>query len=105
MQSELEGTLPPVRLPLVLLDAVKKRAAQSDLSVSQAVRRALRAWLTMRPADPELAAVVALTPEQLDIEDAIAEAVSAAERGFGASPPIAPASVPASKRKKRREGQ
>lgn len=59
MPDENDATLPPTRLPRALLDAAKAQARRRDETLSQVVRRALRAY-------------VASTPPQGDLEDAIA---------------------------------
>ncbi len=61
MPDENDATLPPTRLPRALLDAAKAQARRRDETLSQVVRRALRAY-------------VASAPPQADLEDAIAAA-------------------------------
>jgi hypothetical protein len=61
MPDENDATLPPTRLPRALLDAAKAQARRRDETLSQVVRRALRAY-------------VASAPAQADLEDAIAAA-------------------------------
>lgn len=61
MPDENDANLPPVRLPRALLDAAKAQARRRDETMSQVVRRALRAY-------------VASGPVQTDLEDAIAAA-------------------------------
>lgn len=58
MTNENDATLPPIRLPLALLTAVRAQANRRDETLSQVVRRALRAY-------------AASAPIQTDIEDAI----------------------------------
>ena len=64
MDSDLEGVLPPVRLPRALLDQAKSEARRRDETLSQVVRRALRAY-------------VGSAPRQMDLEDAISTAKAA----------------------------
>lgn len=52
MVDENRATLPPIRLPLNLLDAAKAKAERRDETLSQVVRRALRAYVANQP-DPE----------------------------------------------------
>jgi hypothetical protein len=59
MPSDKDAVLPPVRLPRTLLDAARAQAVKRDETISQVVRRALRAY-------------VASGPRQTDLEDAIA---------------------------------
>ncbi len=58
MLNENNACLPPVRLPRTLLEAARAQADRRDETLSQVVRRALRAY-------------AALAPVQADIEDAI----------------------------------
>lgn len=61
MDTDNDGVLPPVRLPRALLDQARAEARRRDETLSQVVRRALRAY-------------VGSTPRQMDLEDAIAAA-------------------------------
>lgn len=54
-----DATLPPVRLPKSLLDLAKAEARRRDETLSQVIRRGLRAY-------------VGSAPKQHDLEDAIA---------------------------------
>ena len=54
-----DATLPPVRLPKSLLDLARAEARRRDETLSQVVRRGLRAY-------------VGSAPKQGDLEDAIA---------------------------------
>jgi predicted transcriptional regulator len=55
-----DAVLPPIRLPKNLLIAARQMAHSRDETLSQVVRRALRAY-------------VARAPKQVDIEDLIEE--------------------------------
>ena len=68
MPDENDATLPPTRLPRVLLDAAKAQARRRDETLSQVVRRALRTY-------------VASAPSQADLEDAIAASPKRQRRG------------------------
>ena len=57
-EAEQDGTLPPVRLPRALLDQARAEAKRRDETLSQVIRRALRAY-------------VGAAPRQTDLEDAI----------------------------------
>ncbi len=70
MPDENDATLPPTRLPRALLDAAKAQARRRDETLSQVVRRALRAY-------------VASAPAQADLEDAIAAASPKRQRRGG----------------------
>ncbi len=61
MSDENDAALTPVRLPRALLQAAKAEATRRDETLSQVVRRSLRAY-------------VASSPRQGDIETAIAAA-------------------------------
>ncbi len=61
MPTDNDATLPPVRLPAALLNQAKAQAARRDETLSQVIRRALRAY-------------VGSAPVQTDLEDAIAVA-------------------------------
>lgn len=49
-----DATLPPVRLPRALLVAARTEAARRDETLSQVVRRALRAYVGQALAEGEL---------------------------------------------------
>ena len=68
MADENDATLPPTRLPRALLDAARGQARRRDETLSQVVRRALRAYVTSGPV-------------QGDLEDAIAAAAPKRRRG------------------------
>jgi beta-glucosidase-like glycosyl hydrolase len=70
MPDENDATLPPTRLPRALLDAAKAQARRRDETLSQVVRRALRAY-------------VASAPAQADLEDAITAASPKRQRRSG----------------------
>ncbi len=49
MPDENDATLPPTRLPRALLDAAKAQVRRRDETLSQVVRRALRAYVAQSP--------------------------------------------------------
>jgi hypothetical protein len=49
MQNPNDGVLPPIRLPSSLLQAARAEAARRDETLSQVVRRALRAYVEAAP--------------------------------------------------------
>ena len=59
MTDLADATLPPVRLPKSLLDLARAEARRRDETLSQVIRRGLRAY-------------VVSAPKQGDLEDAIA---------------------------------
>lgn len=60
--DENNAVLPPVRLPAALLAKAKATASRRDETLSQVIRRAIRAYVGSTPA-----------VAQTDLEDAIAD--------------------------------
>ena len=65
MPDENDATLPPTRLPRALLNAAKAQARRRDETLSQVVRRALRAYVASAPAQADLVdAISAASPKR-----------------------------------------
>lgn len=70
MPHDQDAVLPPVRLPRALLVAAKAEAARRDETLSQVVRRALRAYVAETSPKSEPKTGAALILQELDRQKA-----------------------------------
>lgn len=73
MTDEQDAVLPPIRLPKNLLIAARQVARSRDETLSQVVRRALRAYVDK-------------APRQVDLEEYLGEAAASSKRVRRAPP-------------------